>query len=409
MYADHAATAFPTLFTGFDSNVHGWANAGGAHTTGKRARAALTEAHRVVCDALHATTHSRLITTSGGTEGTNLVLQGHKWDFIVTIPTEHNATVATAEYLQNHGGVEVIWLPVDGVGVVAPDAIFDAVTRAIAGGRRMGLVSIALVNSEIGTVQNLSRICDLLAPFRPKLAPDGTISSDQSVWVHTDAVQAIGHLPVNVDEMGIDFLTLSAHKFHGPPGVGVLWCRGSRPPSNQKPLLHGGHQQDGWRPGTEPVALIVGMSHAIENATNPDNLHNRLQFFRDATALIWVVLMPFVVSGLVLPTGPALPPLRTPNHISFCIRNVHRDWVIEQLDILGVSASGGSACNTGTGLPSPVLVAVGIPREYIQGSVRLTLSHTNTLQEIATILCPALKSVLDVVSQTEESRQPRIP
>ena len=408
MYADHAATAFPTLFTGFDcGNGMGWANAGGAHTPAKQARAALTGAHGAICNALRATTtHGRLVTTGGGTEGTNLVLQGHKWDYIVTVPTEHNATVATAQYLQNYANVEVIWLPVDGVGLICPNTLLEAVVRASAGGQRKGLVSFALVNSEIGTVQNLSLICRLLSPFRPPLAPDGKFSPEQSVWVHIDAVQAIGHLPVNVDEMGIDFLTLSAHKFHGPPGVGVLWCRGAQPPPHQRSLLHGGHQQDGWRPGTEPVALIVGMAEALADATNPEYLETRLKFFHDATAMIWVVLMPYVVSGVVLPTGPALPPHRTPNHISFCVRNVHRDWIIERLDEFGISASGGSACNTGTGLPSPVLVAVKIPNQYIQGSVRLTLSHTNTMREISSVLCPALQRVLDAVVQAEEEGSP---
>lgn len=209
------------------------------------------------------------------------------------------------------------------------------------------------------------------------------------------------HMSVDAEALGVDFLTLAAHKFHGPPGVGVLWCRGSKPPSNQKQLMHGGHQQDGWRPGTEPVALIVGMADAIDHATHPDHLETQLAFFCSATALIWRVLLPYVAGGLVLPTGPATPPHRIPNHVSFCVRNVHRDWIIKNLDEAGVSASGGSACNTGTGLPSSVLVAIGVPNEYLQGSVRLTLSFTNTYQEVEKILCPALKGMLDEVKQQQ--------
>ena len=264
-------------------------------------------------------------------------------------------------------------------------------------------MSIALVNNEIGTVQDIATICRLLAPFHPPLTSDGVISPDQSVWVHTDAVQAIGHISVDVTELGVDFLTLSAHKFHGPPGVGLLWCRGEHPPSNRRSMLHGGHQQDGWRPGTEPVALINGMAEAMQFAARPSQLADSLALFAQINAAVWRVLLPFVVTGFVLPTGPGAPPQRVSNHISFCVRNTERDWFVTKLDEVGISASGGSACNTSLALPSQVLVAIGVPHEYIRGSVRLTFSHTNTMREVNDVLCPALKKILDTVVQQNKS------
>lgn len=290
-------------------------------------------------------------------------------------------------------------MPVDGLGIVDPQNVFNAVNNASHNGRRKGLVSIALVNSEIGTVQDIATICRLLTPFRPPLTPDGVSSPNQSVWVHTDAVQAIGHITVNVMDLGVDFLTLSAHKFHGPPGVGLLWCLGDQPPSNRRALLHGGHQQDGWRPGTEPVALINGMAEAIQFATRPGQLTDNLTLFASINAAVWRVLVPFVVTGVVLPTGPEAPPHRVLNHISFCVRNTDRNWIVAKLDEVGISASSGSACNTSIGLPSEVLVAIGVPPEYIRGSVRLTFSHTNTMREIDNVLCPALKRIMDIVAQ----------
>jgi cysteine desulfurase len=293
----------------------------------------------------------------------------------------------------------VIWVPVNGVGLVDPLDILNAVQGASQNGRRKGLVTIAMVNSEIGTVQDIAAICNLLTPFRPPLTVDGDISPNQSVWVHTDAVQAIGHIPVNVTQLGVDFLTLAAHKFHGPPGVGLLWCRGVQPPTNRQAMLHGGHQQDGWRPGTEPVTLIIGMAEALKYATRPNQLSDNLELFAAMCTAVWHVLFPFIVTGVVLPTGPDAPPVRVSNHISFCVRNTDRNWVVTQLDKFGISASGGSACNTSVALPSDVLVAIGVPPEYIRGSVRLTFSHTNTLHEVNEVLCPALKTILDALAR----------
>ena len=398
MYADHAATAVPTLHTGFSATT-AYANPGGTHTPAKQARDALGAARETITQALRADPQtSRVVTTSGGTEGTNLVLQGHAWDFLVTVQTEHNATTNTAHFLQNFRGVQVVWLPVDGVGRIDPVHVLDAVRRASDNGRRKGLVSLALVNTEIGTVQDVQSMCRLLRPFRPDLTPDGAFDPQQSVWVHTDAVQAIGHMDVDVVDLGVDFLTLSAHKFHGPPGVGLIWCRGVSPPPNQRRLLHGGHQQDGWRPGTEPVALIVGMAEAMRDATAPRALADRLALFDAIRASVWRVLLPFVVTGVVLPTGPDRPPEQVSNHISFCVRNVHRNWFVARLDEGGVYASGGSACNTTSGFPSHVLVAIGVPQAYLQGSVRLTFSHTNTAKEVEDILCPLLRRTLEAAA-----------
>lgn len=194
--------------------------------------------------------------TSGGTEGNNLILQGGPWDFIITAATEHTSVHFTVQYLAAQRGVDVIFLPVNGVGEVSPDDVERAV-RAQPDGRR-GLVSLMYVNNEIGTVQDLPAIAERLRRVcgRTVTSDNNALTVPPRVCLHTDAVQAPGHVPLDVQRLGVDFLTLGAHKFHGPPGTGLLYCR---QPGWLRPTLFGGHQQGGLRPGTETVALVRAM------------------------------------------------------------------------------------------------------------------------------------------------------
>lgn len=213
----------------------------------------------------------------------------------------------------------------------------------------------------------------------------------ERIFLHTDAVQAPGHVTnLDVDRLGVDFLTLGAHKFHGPPGVGILYCR---QPAQLRPLFFGGQQQGGVRPGTESVSLACALADALVDAHKFSE--RRIQELNVLTGMLWNALAPYIVSGLVLPTGP--PPgedNRAANHVSFCVRDIDRTEMLRTLESDGVVASGGSACGTDSILPSPVLVALGIPPRFIHGSVRFSVSHTNTRHEIASVVVPALHRML---------------
>lgn len=297
----------------------------------------------------------------------------------------------------------------------------------------------------MGTINDLPAIATML--YEEGLAarqPGGC------VWFHTDAVQAPGHVPtMNVQLLGVDFLTASAHKFHGPPdgpvapppgdarrnraGVGFLyrpvvrppWPSGrtsawQRDPTRLNPLMYGGHQQGGLRPGSEPVGLIRAMVAAFDDAVG--NTKGRTAVLRSMTDAVWQALQPYIVSGLVRPTGAIhMGKYRAPHHVSFCVRGANRRWLVQELSNAGIMtgpgpgdvrggpasagpASGGSACNTGSRLPSHVLGALNVPPEYIHGSLRFTFSHTNTLDEITTQLIPKLRTLLDAAAAMSSAK-----
>lgn len=256
-----------------------------------------------------------------------------------------------------------------------------------------GLVSLMHVNNETGTIHDVGEMVrQLKGVEHQRLRHQGgeVDGAGAQVFVHTDAVQAPGHVPLDLTRLGVDFLTLGAHKFHGPVGVGLLYCRD---PSVLQPLFFGGHQQGSVRPGTEPVALIRAMAEALDDAAS--QLPQREPRLREMAAKIWETLAPFIVVGLVLPTGaPAQSGRRAPHHVSFCVRGARRAALLEAFEAEGVLVSGGSACSAGSTLPSHVLSALDVPVEYIHGSVRISLSHTNTMDEVVNRLCPVLTRIL---------------
>lgn len=395
VYADHASTSYPTLWP---LGPESFANPSNVHGPGRAARDALDGERCLLRRLLNvpppagppgADRTDAVVFTSGGTEGNNMVLLGAPWRYVVTAATEHSSVVVTAQFLAVHRPTcEVLYVPVDRTGAVDP----ADVARLVRGREGPGLLSLMLVNNEVGVIHDLAT---LGARARAAAAESGAVC-----LVHTDAVQAPGHVPVDVTALGVDFLTLGAHKFHGPVGVGLLYCR--RAASLTQPLLHGGHQQRGLRPGTESVVLVRALRLALADAVH--GLDARVNGLRAMTALVWEALRPFIVGGLVLPTGPPDSAAnRAPHHVSFCVRGVHRTELLERLERLGVVASGGSACSSGAEeagperpplLPSPVLVALEVPPEFQNGSVRLTFSHTNTPDEVAGRVCPALVAVL---------------
>lgn len=407
MYADHASTAYPTLFHGRCTPDESYANPAASHAPGRLARQKSEAALARIARRLRCPADASLIVTSGGTESNNLVIQQPGlWDFIVLMPTEHHAVTLPVQrmcnvvtpYRAGGGGVcEMVYLQPDGQGRL-PLADLRAALATRAGAGRRGLVTVAYVNNEIGTVQDLEAIGAVVHAANPR---DG--GQDRRVFLHTDAVQAPGHVPdlaavIASPTHGVDLLSLSAHKFHGPVGVGLLFCR---TPALKRLLLHhplllGGHQQGGLRPGTESVSLLVAMADALDDALDPGRLSVRLPQLTEMNRLIWSVLLPFVVAGVVLPTGTPSSDTdgRAPYHISFCVRGADRRDLVAAMKRRRVYVSGGSACNTDTPLPSHVLAAIGVPAEFLDGSLRITLSHTNTVDEVRSVLCPALHDLL---------------
>ena len=188
----------------------------------------------------------------------------------------------------------------------------------------------------------------------------------------------------------VDFVTLASHKFHGPCGVGVILCRAPR--SLLKPMMYGGHQQHGLRPGTESVGALTAMADALEDANHPTRLPDRIFKMRQMTDMVWATLLPFITSGLVLPTGSMQ---RAPHLVSFCVHGVNRSELVARMEKeSAILVSSGSACSTDSSLPSHVLDAMRVPDVFIYGSLRISLSHLNTMDEMVNRLCPALVGLL---------------
>ncbi len=363
IYLDHAATTpiDASVFVAMRPYLEGvFGNPSSIHSFGREARAALDGAHDAVARCLGARAEE-IFFTSGGTESDNTVLKGVAAHFagrgnhIVTSAIEHHAVLDTCEHLEGRG-VQVTTVPVDGCGLIDP----EEVRRAIA--ERTVLVSIMFANNEIGTIQPVAEI--------------GRICREAGVLFHTDAVQAAGALPIDVDALNVDFLSLSGHKFYGPKGVGVLYARRR---TKWESLLHGGGQERARRAGTENVAGIVGLAHALELAVqrrDADAAH--LTSLRDR--LIERVLARVERCHL---SGDKTR--RLPNNASFAVEGVEGEAILMNLDMAGIAASSGSACSAGSLEPSHVLKAIGLPPESLRGSLRLTLGRGNTAEQIDTV------------------------
>jgi len=360
VYLDHSATTpvRPEVLEAmapFFSETFG--NASSAHEFGRAAGAAARQAKRTVA-ALLGASPDEIVFTSGGTEADNLAVQGvaaagrNRGRHIITSAVEHKAVLNCCHYLAKEG-YEVTVLPVDGAGRVDPGAVAAAIRPDTI------LVSIMLANNETGTLQPIPEISSLTRARR--------------IPLHTDAVQAIGKIPVNVDELGVDLLSISAHKFCGPKGVGALYVRrGTR----ITPVIHGGQHGAGLRAGTENVAGVVGVGRAMELATAelPD-------FLRDVGALRGR-LEEGIRSSLPGVRLNGHPENRLPNVLNVSFDGVEGDTLALVLDAKGVAVSTGSACDSGVADPSHVLVAMGIPPEITGGSVRFSLGRSTTTEEI---------------------------
>lgn len=365
VYADHAATTALSdtalkAMTPYFQEKYG--NPSSLYAFGQNAKDDLEEARARTAACLGAKSEE-LYFTSGGTEADNWALlgvaglKGGKGKHIITSAIEHHAILHTLQYLEKHEGFEVTYLPVDGEGFVSPSDVKAALRPDTI------LISIMAANNEIGTVEPIAEI--------------GAIARTAGVLFHTDAVQAVGHIAVDVDSWNVDLLSLSGHKFHGPRGLGALYVR---KPLRLPPLIHGGGQELGRRSGTENVAGAVGLAAALEEAVSLlDTEGARLSGLRDR-----------LMDGLLarVPrckvTGPRHD--RLPGTASLVFECIEGESILLRLDEQGICASSGSACSSASLDPSHVLLSIGLPHEIAHGSVRLSLGRETTEADVDYLL-----------------------
>ena len=385
VYADNAATTklSPAVLEAMMPYLtEEYGNPSSLYRFGNHAKRAIEQARKEVADVLGAEPFEILF-TGGGTEADNWVkeimrsLKARGKNHFITSAVEHHALLHSAQRLQKEG-FEVTFIPVDREGQIDPEQVRAAIRP------ETGLVSIMFANNEIGTIYPIKEI--------------GAICRQAGVLFHTDAVQAAGHLPINVKEMNIDLLSLSAHKFHGPKGVGAFYCRRGIPlPS----LIDGGAQERGKRAGTENVAGIVGLGAALRLANEEmSETSARVSAMRDR--LIDGILQTVPMCRL---NGPRHN--RLPGNCNISFLGIEGESLLLRLDLAGIAASSGSACASSSLDPSHVLLAIGLPHEVAHGSVRLSLSDYNTEEDIDYILekLPEIVSTLRSMSPLWEQIQ----
>ena len=372
IYADHAATT-KTSETAkrvmLETMDRFWGNPSSLHTPGQQAAEALEQARADVAACLNAEPRE-IFFTSGGSEADNQAIRSAAYvgkrrgkNHIISTAIEHHAVLHTLARLQKEG-FEVTLLPVGSEGIVKAQDVADAIRPETA------LVTVMFVNNEIGTIQPISEI--------------GAICRERGVVFHTDAVQAAGHLPIDVKAMQIDMLSISGHKFHGPRGTGALFVRKGLP---LQPLIEGGAQERNKRAGTEDLPAIRGMAAALTEACGQ----------MEQTNAKLVVLRDRLIEGLSKIPHGALngdPVRRVASNVNFCFEGIEGESMLLLLDDRGIAASSGSACTSGSLDPSHVLLAIGRPHEVAHGSLRLSLGEENTMEDVEKII----KDVTEIVA-----------
>lgn len=363
IYLDYAATtpAHPDVVAAmkpYYSEIFG--NPSSIHSFGQEAKGAVEAARERVAELIKADP-GEVVFTSGGTESDNFAVKGvafaneSKGDHIITTAIEHHAVEAPCEFLKKRGfGVTI--LPVDGEGLVSCEDVRKAITP------KTILISVMHANNEIGTIQPIEEI--------------GRIAKEKNIYFHTDAVQTAGALPIDVNKLNVDLLSMSAHKLYGPKGVGALYIRKG---TKMVPFMHGGGQEKNRRGSTENVPGIVGFGKAAELAAAE---------MPQRTAHL-IPLRDKLIKGLskidhIYFNGH--PEKRLPNNVSFCFEYVEGESMLLNLDMEGIAASTGSACSSATLEPSHVLLAIGRPHEIAHGSIRFTLGRLTTAEDIDYVL-----------------------
>lgn len=369
-YLDHAATTpmLPEAIEAMTAELRELGNPSSLHAVGRRARRVVEESREIIAEAFGARP-SEVVFTSGGTEADNLAVKGLYWARRAADPArtrvlagaiEHHAVMDAVQWLADHEGAEVAWLPVDGLGRVRPEVLREALGE----GDDVALTTVMWANNEVGTVQP---IADLAAAARERGVP-----------LHTDAVQAAGQLPIGFGASGAQALTVTGHKLGGPIGVGALLLAKPKEPVflDPVPLLHGGGQERDVRSGTLDTAAIAGFAAAVQTTVaRRDAEARRLAELRDR--LIEEVRA--AVPDAVLNGDPAD---RLPGNAHFSFPGCEGDALLMLLDARGIACSTGSACSAGVSQPSHVLLAMDATPERARGSLRFTLGHTSTEADV---------------------------
>lgn len=360
IYLDHAATTparteVVEAMLPYFSQKYG--NPSSIYSIGRESKKAIEEARETVAKVIGAQPRE-IFFTGSGTEADNWAIKGvayanrQKGKHIITTAIEHHAVLHTCQYLESEG-FEVTYLPVDTDGLVTAEQVKAAIRPDTI------LISIMFANNEIGTIQPIAEI--------------GKIAREKNIYFHTDAVQAMGNVNINVEELNVDLLSMSAHKFYGPKGIGALYARKGVKITS---FIHGGAQERGRRASTENVAEIVGLAKALElAAANMEQYNRKLIALRDRTIEEIQKNIPFVKLN-----GHRTK--RLPGNVNFSFEFIEGESLLLMLDMKGIAASSGSACTSGSLDPSHVLLAIGLPHETAHGSLRITFGDDNSEADV---------------------------
>ena len=366
IYMDYAATTpvrpevVETMLPFFSES---FGNPSSIYEMAQQSRGAVDRSRRTIARALGCRT-SEIVFTSGGTESDNAAVKGvatalrNIGNHVITSSIEHHAVLHACHQLEQFG-FDVTYLPVDEFGLIDPEDVARAVTE------RTTLVSVMLANNEIGTIEPVSEIAAAVQREARRIG--------RKIYVHTDAVQAMGAIDVNVRDLGVDLLSLSGHKLHGPKGVGALYIRRGTP---FEPLIQGGGQERERRSGTENVPAIVGLAEAVRLA----------ELERSGTSQRLTALRDRIISGIHERIPDAKlnghPLRRLPNNVNVSFERVEGEPILLGLDFAGICASSGSACSSASLEPSHVLTAIGLPADLAQGSLRITIGRDTTDEDV---------------------------
>lgn len=379
IYFDHAATTsvrsevIESMLPYFNEK---FGNPSSIYSLGRDSKKAIEEARETVAKAINAQPRE-IFFTGSGTEADNWAIKGvayankQKGLHIITTAIEHHAVLHTCQYLESDG-FEVTYLPVDSDGLVTAEQVRAAIRPDTI------LISIMFANNEIGTVQPIAKI--------------GKVAKEKGITFHTDAVQAMGNIPINVAEMNIDLLSMSSHKFYGPKGIGALYVKKGVKITS---FLHGGAQERGRRASTENVPAIVGLAKALEMAVaDMEQYNKKLLALRDRTINEIEKKIPFIrLNGH--------REKRLPGNVNFSFEFIEGESLLLMLDMKGIAASSGSACTSGSLDPSHVLLAIGLAHEIAHGSLRITFGNENTDADV-----DYLMEVLPVIVQRLREMSP---
>ena len=384
IYMDYGATtpaheAVVAAMLPFFSKNFG--NPSSLHAFGQEAKYAIEAARQKIALSIGADPEE-VVFTSGGSESDNFAVKGiayanqKKGNHIITSAIEHHAVLDTCRFLEKHG-FKVTRLPVDGDGFVDPEDVKQAITDETI------LISVMHGNNEIGTIQPVAEI--------------GSVAREHGITFHTDAVQTLGHLPVNVDELNVDLLSVSGHKIYGPKGVGILYVRKG---TSIQPLLHGGDQEKGRRASTHNVTGIVGLGKSVELAAKYSGSEaNRLTALRDR-------MIHRILDNIEYCRLNGHPNQRLPNNVNISFKYVEGESLLLSLDMAGIACSTGSACMSLSLEPSHVIMAIGIPQETARGTLRFTLGRHTSEKEVdyVTEILPGIVKKLRTMSASYKKK-----